>query len=401
MLIWNLWKARNAWICNKEKWIDKDIVDKAYNEWLEFDNRAEFDAQPIPQHSSSNHSSTEQFSKKVGQTSFFVIALSSLEECVEFQCKVELENKEVYFLSSSENKNSHGESNILNLQLFPPSMAISPAFLHSAASTFDGRFSVRLPSVTFPGGRTRRLSVKATSSIVLVDKTEAEKVSRLKTTYLDKIVPLLKEEFNYTNIHQVPKVEKIVVNCGIGDAAQNAKGLEAAINDLALITGQRPVKTRAKKAIATFKIREGQPLGIACTLRGKVEIMVFHVNLKLHVMYSFLDRLINLGLPRTRDFQGVSPSSFDGNGNYSIGIREQSVFPELGYDLYGKPRGMDVCITTTANTDKEAYKLLALMGMPFREGSVTGTTPVVKKKKFKSHHFVSKSKSKQNTSKKR
>ncbi|CAA0820747.1 50S ribosomal protein L5- chloroplastic [Striga hermonthica] len=280
------------------------------------------------------------------------------------------------------------EKAILNLQLFPPSMAISPALLHSAASTFDGRFSVRLPSVIFSGGRTRRLSVKATSSIVLVDKTEAEKVSRLKTTYLDKIVPLLKEEFNYTNIHQVPKVEKIVVNCGIGDAAQNAKGLEAAINDLALITGQRPVKTRAKMAIATFKIREGQPLGIACTLRGKV-------------MYSFLDRLINLGLPRTRDFQGVSPSSFDGNGNYSLGIREQSVFPELGYDLYGKPRGMDVCITTTANTDKEAYKLLALMGMPFREGSVGGTTPVVKKKKFKSHHFVSKSKSKQNTSKKR
>ncbi|GFP91484.1 sphingoid long-chain bases kinase 2 mitochondrial [Phtheirospermum japonicum] len=238
-------------------------------------------------------------------------------------------------------------------------MALSPALLHSAASTFHGQFSVRLPSVNFSGGRPGGLSVKA-SSVVLVEKTEAEKVNRLKTTYLEKIIPLLKEEFNYTNVHQVPKVEKIVVNCGIGDAAQNAKGLEAAMNDLALITGQRPVKTRAKKAIATFKIREDQPLGIAVTLRGSM-------------MYSFLDRLINLGLPRTRDFQGVSSNSFDGNGNYSIGFREQSVFPEISYDVLGKPRGMDVCIETTANTDKEAHRLLALMGMPFREGAAPTT----------------------------
>ncbi|XP_027108425.2 large ribosomal subunit protein uL5c-like [Coffea arabica] len=261
-------------------------------------------------------------------------------------------------------------------------MASSPTLLHSTASSFCGQFppqSVRLPCgdlrTTRPGGR---LSVKATAATVLVEKTEAKQANRLKGRYLQKIVPLLKEEFNYTNIHQVPKIEKIVVNCGIGDAAQNAKGLDAAMNDLALITGQRPVKTRAKNAIATFKIREGQPLGIAVTLRG-------------NVMYAFLDRLINLGLPRTRDFQGVSPNSFDGHGNYSIGFRDQSVFPELSYDALGKPRGMDVCIATTANTDKEAQRLLALMGMPFREGS-TGPATVVRKKKLKAHHFDSKAK---------
>ncbi|KAK4483493.1 hypothetical protein RD792_010689 [Penstemon davidsonii] len=264
-------------------------------------------------------------------------------------------------------------------------MALSPAVLHSTASTFHGQYSVRLPSCNFSCLRSGGLSVKAMSTVVLVEKAEAEKVNRLKTVYLEKIVPMLKEEFNYTNIHQVPKVEKIVVNCGIGDAAQNAKGLEAAMNDLALITGQRPIKTRAKKAIATFKIREDQPLGIAVTLRG-------------NVMYSFLDRLINLGLPRTRDFQGVSPNSFDGNGNYSVGLREQSVFPEISYDVLGKPRGMDVCIATTANTDKEAQKLLALMGMPFREGGGGGgSTTEMRKKKLKSHHFDSKSKSKQRT----
>ncbi|KAL8495152.1 hypothetical protein ACS0TY_019356 [Phlomoides rotata] len=278
-------------------------------------------------------------------------------------------------------------------------MALSPAILHSMASTFHGQFSVRLPSVGFSGVRSGVLSVKA-SSVVMVEKTEAEKVNRLKTVYLEKIVPLLKEEFNYTNIHEVPKVDKIVVNCGIGEAAQNAKGLDAAMNELALITGQRPIKTRAKKAIATFKIREDQPLGIAVTLRGNVScsnslLYSLHPPPRLFlVMYSFLDRLINLGLPRTRDFQGVSPNSFDGNGNYSVGFREQSVFPEISYDALGKPRGMDVCIRTTANTDSEAYKLLALMGMPFREGGGPSTTTVVRKKKLKSHHFDSKSKGK-------
>ncbi|CAL5397774.1 unnamed protein product [Camellia sinensis] len=259
-------------------------------------------------------------------------------------------------------------------------MASSPALLHSAASPFHGQFpavpTVRLPA-TNPRHRFGGVSVKAMSGIILVEKTESEKLNRLKTTYLQKIVPLLKEEFSYTNIHQVPKVEKIVVNCGIGDAAQNAKGLDAAMGDLANITGQRPVKTRAKKAIATFKLREGQPIGLAVTLRG-------------NVMYSFLDRLINLGLPRTRDFQGVNSNSFDGHGNFSIGFKEQGVFPEIRYDALGKPRGMDVCITTTAKTDKEGYRLLALMGMPFREGG--GPSTVVRKKKLKSHHFDSKSK---------
>ncbi|XP_077233135.1 ribosomal L5P family protein isoform X2 [Tasmannia lanceolata] len=202
------------------------------------------------------------------------------------------------------------------------------------------------------GGNPRNkwgLRVRASTGIVLVEKSEAEKV---------------------------PQVKKIVVNCGIGEAAQNSKGLDAAMKEMALVTGQRPVKTRARVSIATFKLREGQPIGIACTLRG-------------NVMYSFLDRLINLGLPRTRDFQGVNPSSFDGHGNFSIGMREQSVFPEIKYDALGKPRGMDVCIATTAKTDKEAQRLLALMGMPFREGS--GGSAIVRKKKKKAHHFDSKS----------
>ncbi|KAJ7951185.1 50S ribosomal protein L5, chloroplastic [Quillaja saponaria] len=261
----------------------------------------------------------------------------------------------------------------------------TPSLLQSFTSSFHGEF----PCISAPllarvpcgnSNRGRFVSVKATAAgAVLVEKSEAEKTNRLKDTYVQKIVPLLKEEFSYTNIHQVPKVEKIVVNCGIGDAAQNAKGLEAAMNDLALITGQRPVKTRARNSVATFKIREGQPLGIAVTLRGST-------------MYAFLDRLVNLGFPRTRDFQGVNANSFDGHGNYSVGIREQSVFPEIRYDALGKPRGMDVCIVTTAKTDQEAQKLLALMGMPFREGGGPSTT--MRKKKLKAHHFDSKSKGK-------
>ncbi|WCJ22716.1 50S ribosomal protein L5 chloroplastic [Euphorbia peplus] len=256
----------------------------------------------------------------------------------------------------------------------------STSLLHPATASFRGQFPITAPqfSVRTPHRNLKNglVSVKAAATeIVLVEKSESEKTNRLKTTYLEKIVPLLMEEFSYTNVLQVPKVEKIVVNCGIGEAAQNAKGLDAAMNDLALITGQRPIKTRARNSIATFKIREGQPLGIAVTLRG-------------NVMYSFLDRLINLGLPRTRDFQGVSPNSFDGHGNYSVGIREQGVFPELRYDALGKPRGMDVCIATTAKTDQEGQKLLALMGMPLRETS-TSSGNIVRKKKLKKHHFDS------------
>ncbi|CAN6461958.1 unnamed protein product [Victoria cruziana] len=215
----------------------------------------------------------------------------------------------------------------------------------------------------------------SSTGVVLVDSSDAEKVHRLKTTYLEKVVPLLKQEFSYTNIHEVPKIEKVVVNCGIGDAAQNSKGLEAAMKDLSLVTGQRPVKTKARQSIAGFKLRQGATVGIAVTLRG-------------NLMYSFLDRLINLGLPRTRDFQGVNPNSFDGHGNYSIGMREQSVFPEIRFDALGKARGMDVCITTTAKTDNEAQKLLSLLGMPFRQGGSTG--PIVRKKKLKAIHFDSK-----------
>ncbi|KAM7261163.1 hypothetical protein ACFE04_026638 [Oxalis oulophora] len=245
--------------------------------------------------------------------------------------------------------------------------------LHSTTSSFHGQFIAPSLNVRLNPKTSRGLSIKAMSAVVLVDKTESETTSRLKGAYFEKIIPLLKQEFNYTNIHQVPKVDKIVVNCGIGEAAQNAKGLDAAINDLARITGQRPIKTRARNSVATFKIREGQPLGIAVTLRGDM-------------MYSFLDRLINLGLPRTRDFQGVNPNSFDGHGNYSLGIDEQGVFPEIRADILGKPRGMDVCITTTANTDQEGHKLLSLMGMPFREGAVSGAN-LQRKKKLKSHHF--------------
>ncbi|KAF8087153.1 hypothetical protein N665_0596s0005 [Sinapis alba] len=259
-----------------------------------------------------------------------------------------------------------------------------PSLLQSSASSFHCRFpSLAVPSSAQVLPPPLRNVVKVSASgTVLVEKSEAEKVQRLKTAYLERIIPALKDEYKYINIHQVPKVQKIVVNCGIGDAAQNDKGLEAAIKDIALITGQKPVKTRAKASIATFKIREDQPLGIAVTLRGDV-------------MYSFLDRLINLALPRTRDFQGVSPSSFDGNGNYSIGVKDQSVFPEIRFDAIGKARGMDVCISTTAKTDQEGQKLLALMGMPFREGGGGASIGApVRKKKLKSHHFDAKGKGK-------
>ncbi len=176
---------------------------------------------------------------------------------------------------------------------------------------------------------------------------------RLKTFYQDTIVSKLKEQFSYTNIHQVPKVIKITVNRGLGEASQNAKALESSISELETITGQKPVVTRAKKAIAGFKIREGMPVGVMVTLRSEK-------------MYAFLDRLINLALPRIRDFRGISPKSFDGRGNYSLGIREQLIFPEIDYDTIDQIRGMDVSIITTAQTDEEGRALLKEMGMPFR-----------------------------------
>jgi len=176
---------------------------------------------------------------------------------------------------------------------------------------------------------------------------------KLKNIYLETIVPKLKEQFGYTNIHQVPKVVKVTVNRGLGEASTNAKSLESSLNELAMITGQKPVVTRAKKAIASFKIRQGMPVGVMVTLRSDK-------------MYAFLDRLINLALPRIRDFRGISPKSFDGRGNYTLGIKEQLIFPEIDYDKIEQIRGMDVSIITTANTDEEGRALLKEMGMPFR-----------------------------------
>jgi large subunit ribosomal protein L5 len=178
--------------------------------------------------------------------------------------------------------------------------------------------------------------------------------TRLKTVYQETITPKLISQFQYTNVHQVPKVTKVTVNRGLGEAAQNAKSLEASLSEIALITGQKPVVTRAKKAIAGFKIRQGMPVGIMVTLRGER-------------MYAFLDRLINLTLPRIRDFRGVSPKSFDGRGNYTLGVREQLIFPEVEYDKIDQVRGLDISIITTAKTDEEGRALLKEMGMPFRD----------------------------------
>ena len=177
---------------------------------------------------------------------------------------------------------------------------------------------------------------------------------RLKTLHQEVIVPKLTEQFGYKNIHEVPKVIKISVNRGLGEAASNAKAMESSRMELATITGQRPVITRAKKAIAGFKIRQGMPVGVMVTLRSEK-------------MYAFLDRLISLALPRIRDFRGISPKSFDGRGNYSLGIREQLIFPEIDYDSIDQIRGMDISIITTAKTDEEGRALLKEMGMPFRE----------------------------------
>jgi large subunit ribosomal protein L5 len=179
--------------------------------------------------------------------------------------------------------------------------------------------------------------------------------TQLKTRYQETIVPKLMEQFKYTNIHQVPKVVKITINRGLGEASSNAKALESSLSEIATIAGQKPVVTRAKKAIAGFKIRQGMPVGMMVTLRGDR-------------MYAFLDRLISLALPRIRDFRGISPKSFDGRGNYTLGVREQLIFPEVEYDRIDQIRGMDISIITTATTDEEGRALLKEMGMPFKEG---------------------------------
>ncbi|MFC5601965.1 50S ribosomal protein L5 [Sporosarcina koreensis] len=179
-------------------------------------------------------------------------------------------------------------------------------------------------------------------------------MSRLKDKFSKEITPALMSKFEYTSVMQVPKVEKIVINMGVGDAVQNSKALDAAVEDLTIISGQKPVVTKAKKSIAGFRLREGMPIGAKVTLRGER-------------MYEFLDKLISVSLPRVRDFRGVSKKAFDGRGNYTLGVKEQLIFPEIDYDKVSKVRGMDIVIVTTANSDEEARELLTQFGMPFQK----------------------------------
>ncbi|NLW17349.1 MAG: 50S ribosomal protein L5 [Firmicutes bacterium] len=177
---------------------------------------------------------------------------------------------------------------------------------------------------------------------------------RLKEKYRNEVVPAMQQKFGYKNVMQIPRLEKVVINMGVGRATQNANLLDAAANDLALIAGQKPVITRARKSVSNFKVREGMAIGAKVTLRGDR-------------MYEFLDKLMNINLPRVRDFRGVSPKSFDGRGNYTLGLREQLVFPEIDYDKIEQIQGMDISIVTTAKTDEEAKALLEFLGMPFRQ----------------------------------
>ncbi|MFF5996300.1 MULTISPECIES: 50S ribosomal protein L5 [unclassified Lysinibacillus] len=179
-------------------------------------------------------------------------------------------------------------------------------------------------------------------------------MSRLKEKYLNEVSPALMSKFGYKSVMQLPKVEKIVINMGVGDAVQNSKALDAAVEELTIITGQKPVVTKAKKSIAGFRLREGMPIGAKVTLRGER-------------MYEFLDKLIAIALPRVRDFRGVSKKAFDGRGNYTLGVKEQLIFPEIDYDKVSKVRGMDIVIVTTANSDEEARELLTQFGMPFQK----------------------------------
>ncbi|MBE7041744.1 MAG: 50S ribosomal protein L5 [Clostridia bacterium] len=177
-------------------------------------------------------------------------------------------------------------------------------------------------------------------------------MSRMQDKYTGEVAPALMTKFGYKSVMQIPKLEKIVINIGLGEAKENAKALDSAVDDLMAITGQRPVITKAKKSVAAFKVREGMNIGCKVTLRGKK-------------MYEFLDRLFSVALPRVRDFRGINPDSFDGRGNYSLGIKEQLIFPEIDYDKIDKIRGMDIIVVTTAKTDEEARELLTLMGAPF------------------------------------
>ena len=177
-------------------------------------------------------------------------------------------------------------------------------------------------------------------------------MSTMRTLYTNEVAPALMKKFSYKSTMQIPKLDKIVINIGLGEAKDNPKVIDAAMNDLALITGQKPVVTKAKKSIANFKLRQGMNIGVKVTLRGDK-------------MYEFIDRLFNVALPRVRDFRGINPNAFDGRGNYSLGIKEQLIFPEIEYDKIDKIRGMDIIFVTTANTDEEAKELLTLLGAPF------------------------------------
>ena len=177
-------------------------------------------------------------------------------------------------------------------------------------------------------------------------------MARLKEFYNKEVAPALMNKFSYKSVMQIPKLDKIVVNVGAGEAKENSKVIDAIVTDLSAITGQKPLVTRARKSVAKFKIREGMPIGVKVTLRGER-------------MYEFLDRLFNVALPRVRDFRGINANSFDGRGNYNMGLKEQLIFPEIDYDKIDKVRGMDICFVTTANTDEEARELLTLMGAPF------------------------------------
>ena len=177
-------------------------------------------------------------------------------------------------------------------------------------------------------------------------------MARLKDFYKSDVAPALMNKFSYKNVMEIPKLDKIVVNVGAGEARDNSKVIDAILRDLAAITGQKPLVCKARKSVANFKLREGMPIGVKVTLRGER-------------MYEFLDRFFNVALPRVRDFRGINPNSFDGRGNYNMGLREQLIFPEIDYDKIDKVRGMDICFVTTANTDEEARELLTLMGAPF------------------------------------
>ena len=203
-----------------------------------------------------------------------------------------------------------------------------------------------------PGGRPGENAERVTGNRTLFRIEAGNIMARVRDRYREEVIPALISDFGFSNVYQVPRLQKIVVNIGLGEAVANGKALDAAVNDLTTIVGQKPVVTRAKKSIAAFKLRAGMPIGAMVTLRGER-------------MYEFYDRLTAISLPRIRDFRGVSPNSFDGRGNYTLGLREQLLFPEIEYDQIDKVRGLEISFVTTARTDEEGRRLLALLGMPF------------------------------------